>query len=152
MLKYDQIINEERILIYKQTVSKQGLLANMCRSFETCPNVHEPRSVLKDILAREEIMSTGIGGGIAIPHIRRDYISGVNVALGILRQPVEYDAMDGRKVDIVIMILAGAGCHHDHLRCVAKFAGFFKKSQNRNKVTAANSSSEVLALLRAADQ
>ncbi len=87
-----------------------------------------PAEVLLDaLLERERIGTTGIGAGVAIPHVK---VAGVTRAYGVLvrlAQPVDYDAIDGAPVDIVFMLLAPADAKTtQHLKVLAQMSRFLK--------------------------
>ena len=75
--------------------------------------------VLRALTAREELGSTGIGGGVAIPHAR---IAGIDRFFGLfarLERPVDFDAVDEQPVDLVFLLLAPAGADDRHLQALA---------------------------------
>jgi PTS system nitrogen regulatory IIA component len=61
--------------------------------------------VLGEILKREQLGCTGIGGGIAIPHARLQNLKKPFGSMARLRKPIDYDAIDGDPVDIVFLLL-----------------------------------------------
>ena len=70
----------------------------------------EPEDVFSAIMAREKIMSTAIGEGVAIPHGRMADLGEPLVIIGICREPVaDYHALDGKPVKLVILVLVGNG-------------------------------------------
>src|SRR5262245_43573039 len=79
-------------------------------------------AVAHEIEKRDDLGSTGIGGGIAIPHARFREIRKPHGFLVRLRQPVEFDAVDGRGVDIVFLLLLPASSQLDCLNALAAVA------------------------------
>ena len=78
--------------------------------------------ILSALLKREELGSTGTGGGIAVPHAR---IPGINKPFGILvrlRQPIDFDAIDGRPVDLIFLLLLPVESNKEHLNALASAA------------------------------
>lgn len=72
---------------------------------------------------REDLGSTGVGGGVAIPHARLEAVPRAYALLARLREPVEFDAVDERPVDLVCLVLLpslSAGQHLNALACVAR--------------------------------
>jgi PTS system nitrogen regulatory IIA component len=82
-----------------------------------------PAEMISDsLLKREELGSTGTGGGIAIPHAR---ISGLEKPFGILvrlKQPIDFDAIDGQPVDLVFLLLLPAASSKEQLNALASVA------------------------------
>jgi len=84
--------------------------------------VASPQEILEGLLKREEMGSTGIGGGVAIPHCRLNGCTDIHGALIKLREPVEFDAIDGRPVDLVFALLGPEGDAERHLQVLAILA------------------------------
>lgn len=111
----------ERALVDVETGSKQRLLtelsARAARSLSLNAEV-----VSQELLKREELGSTGMGGGVAIPHAR---IPGLATPFGILvrlRKPIGFDAVDGQPVDLVFLLLLPATLTGDPLKVLATVA------------------------------
>jgi PTS system nitrogen regulatory IIA component len=82
-----------------------------------------PDTILTELSKREELGSTGVGDGVAIPHARFSQIDKAFGMLLRLRQPIEFDALDGKPVDIVFMLLlpeSAKGEQLSALACVAR--------------------------------
>ncbi|MCQ8185831.1 PTS sugar transporter subunit IIA [Parvularcula maris] len=83
------------------------------------------RELLQGLLAREQLGSTGLGHGIAIPHTRADVDRLSGIALR-LRRPVEFDAIDNKPVDIAFLLLAPRDDSSSHLKALSRVARTFK--------------------------
>jgi len=80
------------------------------------------REIFDALLQRERLGSTGIGGGIAIPHgkmPRTDRIFGV---FARLERPIDFDALDGDPVDLIFLLIAPEGAGADHLKALSRIA------------------------------
>lgn len=86
-----------------------------------------PEDLLDALLERERIGTTGIGAGVAIPHVK---VAGATRAYGVLVrfvQPIDYDAIDGEPVDVLFMLLAPADAKTtQHLKVLAQMSRFLK--------------------------
>lgn len=78
--------------------------------------------IFEAISNREELGSTGLGNGIAIPHGKIAGLKGVTAVFARLAEPIEFDAVDDEPVDLVIMLLAPAGAGADHLKALSRVA------------------------------
>ena len=100
------------------------------------------------IRRREELMSTGIGLGIAVPHVRLASIPRPMVAVGIHHTGVtDYESLDGKPVHVIVMILAGQGQHAAYIQLLAEITRVLKNDKTREKVLASVDCDEVHALL-----
>jgi PTS system nitrogen regulatory IIA component len=85
----------------------------------------EASDMLERLIIRERLGSTGVGHGIAIPHVRAD-VEGLTGIMLRLRQPVDFEAMDGEPVDLVFMLLAPECDHTHHLKALSRVARTFR--------------------------
>ena len=97
---------------------KTRLLQELTRRAATILDLPAER-ISTEILKREELGSTGTGGGVALPHAR---IQGLNRSFGILarlNKPIDFEAIDGRRVDLVFLLLLPANPAEDQLKALA---------------------------------
>lgn len=83
---------------------------------------HQSSEILDAITSREELGSTGLGNGIAIPHGKIAGLKNVTAVFARLAEPIEFDAVDDEPVDIIVMLLAPAGAGADHLKALSRVA------------------------------
>lgn len=83
---------------------------------------HGAGEILEAITSREELGSTGLGNGIAIPHGKIAGLKGVTALFARLDQPIEFNSVDDQPVDLVVMLLAPAGAGADHLKALSRVA------------------------------
>jgi PTS system nitrogen regulatory IIA component len=111
----------ESALVDVETGSKQLLLTELGARAAKCLSLNA-NLVSQELLKREELGSTGMGGGVAIPHAR---IPGLATPFGILarlRKPIGFDAVDGHPVDLVFLLLLPAISSGDPLKVLATVA------------------------------
>jgi PTS system fructose-specific IIC component/PTS system nitrogen regulatory IIA component len=105
------------------------------------------KNVKKDVLAalheREDLRSTGVLHGIAIPHGKTDAIDGIFGVLGISKHGVDYDAMDGKPVYLIFMIIAPPVKAETHLHILQLIAKFLRNPSFYNDIINAGNEKEV---------
>ena len=130
-------------------------VSSKSRLFETAGAVFaaegglDPHAIAASLSAREKLGSTGWGQGIAIPHGR---IKGLKEARGAfvrLRQPVPFDAPDGKPVSQVFVLLVPEQATDLHLQLLSELAQMFSERAFRDKLTAAASVADLIALFEA---
>lgn len=108
------------------------------------------RSVVYDALfAREKLGSTALGLGVAIPHGR---IKGLKQAVGAfvrLAAPVQFDAPDGKPVDLIFVLLVPEAANEQHLQLLSELAQMFSERAYREKLAAAPDAAALHALFAA---
>ena len=118
---------------------------------EQYPRV-DARPLFNALMERERLGSTGIGEGVAIPHCRLE-CPAMMAAFLLLAEPVDYDAPDGKPVDLVFVLVVPPGETSAHLEVLATLATVFRDPATRDRLRRAGSSGELGAiLLDAADR
>ncbi|MEM1086474.1 MAG: PTS sugar transporter subunit IIA [Pseudomonadota bacterium] len=107
----------------------------------------DTQSVFEAVIERENLGSTGVGEGVAIPHAR---LKGVEKPVGAflrLSEGVNFDAIDGKPCDLIFMLLAPIGSGADHLRALAQVSRAFRDANLREKVRKADHTDAIRAIL-----
>jgi len=86
--------------------------------------------LFSQLVGRERLGSTGIGLGVAIPHCRVDNCAGAIAALFTLEEPIDFEAVDDKPVDVVFALLVPAEAHEQHLQTLAILARTFSEPEN----------------------
>lgn len=142
------LLTPEQIHFFDRTVGKHEALEEIAQLFAHAPQVKDVAELQQGIFRREELMSTGIGLGIAVPHVRLDSVRDLAVAVGICREAVaDYESLDNQPVRLIFMIAAGTGQHAQHVRLLAQIAARLKKPNLREAMLHAKSKDEVLLIL-----
>jgi PTS system nitrogen regulatory IIA component len=112
-------------------------------------NLVEDAGVLREaIFSREEIMSTGIGLGIAVPHARIKGVKNILIAIGINKKGIEdYESLDGTPVRLVFMIIAGEKQHKEYLKLLSQIVKILKKNSRIDHLLEAERADEVIGLI-----
>ena len=102
----------------------------------------------KEVWKREELMSTGIGNRLAIPHVRMGGIRAAAMAVGVSSTGIEdYESLDKEPVHIIVLIAAPQGEHETYIRMLAKVADVLKKDALRRGVLEACDPVEIHRIL-----
>lgn len=116
-----EILREESVLYCTGLKTKHDVLEKLAAVAAAAAG-QNAQTVFEAIDAREQLGSTGLGNGIAIPHGKLPGLHGVTAVFARLDQPVEFDSLDDQPVDLVAMLLAPLGSGADHLKALALFA------------------------------
>ncbi|MCK4998944.1 MAG: PTS sugar transporter subunit IIA, partial [Anaerohalosphaera sp.] len=137
----------EHVVMFDLT-SKRQALQLLIDTVSTHPAVGNAEDAANGIYHREELMSTGIGFGVAVPHVRLKSIIRPVMAVGISKSDItDYESLDGKPVRILFMILAGIGQHAEHIKALAKISGFVRDAELRNCLLNANDPKNIFDLL-----
>jgi fructose PTS system EIIBC or EIIC component len=109
--------------------------------------LQDPDAFHQKILDREKESSTALGSGVAIPHVRLPDLKDIVLAVGFSKVGIDFDAPDGMPVHLVFMIAATRD-HALYLKIVSRIAWLVRNEQLRNSIFSANSSEDVMAILK----
>jgi len=144
------IISLERI-VFLNSFSKREALLSLAENISAAPEITNPQELSRELLRREELMSTAIGCGIAIPHIRLSSISDLVISVGISRTDImDFQTLDGEPVRLLLMIAAAYNQHAYYLQTLSFFSARLKNGNLRNALLASNDRQEVYAILTGA--
>jgi PTS system nitrogen regulatory IIA component len=107
----------------------------------------DQKTVIEALLERARLGSTGVGEGVAIPHARVEGLERPIGGFAHLRDPVDFEAIDERKADLVFMLLAPTDSGAEHLRALARVARVFRQESIRAALRRAQTADAVLAIL-----
>ena len=147
MIKVFKLLSLERIKIL-QPGPKSEILKELCRLISTSETINDREELEKAVFEREKIMSTSIGLGIAIPHVRLKSVTEMTMAVGVIKEGIDYEAFDDLPVRIIIMIAAPEGSHREYLSVLARIALLLKNSTIRNNILKAEQTEEIFELLK----
>lgn len=91
-------------------------------------------AIAASVRVRESSMSTGIGLGIGLPHASTDLVSDVVAAIGVSRKGLQFDALDGKPVDLVLLFLVPRGQFQKHVHTLSNIAKLLHSSNFRDRL------------------
>ncbi len=134
--------------VFLDNCTKRAVIESMCGLLSETPEVTDPDELRDAIYRRERLLSTGIGLGIGIPHVRLESVCNLVVCLAVVRPPLaDYESIDGIPVEVVAMIAAGAEQHAHHLRLVSELSRVFRDRSRRDRILSAGSCEELYSLV-----
>lgn len=107
----------------------------------------DPRQVAERLAAREKLGTTGFGGGIAIPHARIEGLERVRGLIARLATPVDFHAVDGLPVDLVVLLVSPVDAGGAHLKALARVSRMLRDASFADKLRGAGSRDAIHALL-----
>ena len=108
-------------------------------------------AVFQALRAREEVLSTGIGEGIAIPHAKTPHVDQLLVAAGVSPRPVDYDALDGRPAYLFFMLLGPESAASAHVKALGRISRLLRRDDLREALRLAPDAASVLRLVAASE-
>ena len=142
----DLLIGPDAVLAHAKATGKKALLAELAGKASVLFRIDE-RKLFDRLLERERLGSTGIGGGIAIPHGRLATVAKPVGVFARLAHPVDFDAIDERPVDVVFLLVTPEGAGADHLKALARVSRLLRDRGLVEKLRATEKADALYALL-----
>ena len=127
-MKIADFLSPSDVAIDVAAANKQKLLSALARKAGSILDVL-PAHILAELRKREELGSTGVGGGVALPHARFHQVGKPTGMLVRLRKPIDFDAVDGEPVDIVFLLLLPETPDGEQLGALASIARKLRKPE-----------------------
>ncbi len=141
------VLTPERVILLDRS-SKEEILTRLVDLLAETPFVKNRDKLLKGILDREKLMSTGIGFGIGVPHVRIDSVTDLVMAVAVCRTPVaDYTSLDEAPVQIVCMLAARPDQHAKYIRTLSAISSRLKDASCREQIIALDDPSTICKLL-----
>ena len=134
----------------RATGKKQVLQILAKRAAETV--LLNERDLLDTLLKREQLGSTGVGNGVAIPHGKSDKLENIVGFFAQLDQPVDFDAVDGEPVDLIFLLLAPETAGAQHLKALAMISRLMRNENMLDKLRGTTTPAALHALLISMDE
>ncbi len=146
-MDFTSYIQPDGIILLQET-TKTEVLLRLTDTAAALGRISDKDQLIKDIFYREQLMSTGIGLGIAIPHVRFPQVNTPLIVMGI--QPAginDYPSIDDEPVKIVVMILVGTNQHKEHIRLLSQIVAFLKSDDIIPRLLAAPTAQAVHTII-----
>ncbi len=137
-------LSEETVFIGLSAPDKKTLLCDLVERLTQACGYPDPQQLVDIILEREADISTGIGAGVAVPHANQAPVEGIMLGAATLAPPLEFDAIDGQPVDLVFLVLTGAGKAGLHLKILARISRMSHKQELLRTLAGAATAREFL--------
>ncbi len=141
-----KFLSPERV-VFLEGSQKENALKTLCAVLAISPLVPNEEELATAIFRREELMSTGIGFGVGVPHVRLEGVQDLVMALGIAREPLtDYASLDEVPVQIVCMVAADSTQHPQYIRALSAISSRLKDESVRNALIAAKDAGSAFKL------
>ncbi len=142
------MINKDVIKVPLESSAKEGIFRELIDLLAEAGKIDNPEAIYDAVIAREDLMSTALENGIAIPHAKTNAVSRMTMAIGILPEGADCQALDGKPSHVFFLILAPPDQSGPHIEALSEIANATKSSSFRRLLISAVSPEEILELFR----
>ena len=150
-MKILDILRKETILTDLKAKDKKGVIEELVASVSQVTGINS-RELVQVLLERERLGSTGIGGGIGIPHGKLANLESLIMGFGLSHKGVDFESMDGRPTHLFFLLITPENSTGLHLKFLARISRILKNDSFKKKLMKAASSNEVYSIIGEVDE
>ena len=146
-MKITTFLKREFIIEELQAATKEAVLAELAAVLLPAGSTDDQDNMVRVLMDRERLGSTGIGDGIAIPHGKIGGLDDLRIAIGRSHQGVDFNALDGKPAHLFFLLMAPENSAGQHLKVLARISRLLKDNVLRKNLMEAKSAAELFNLL-----
>lgn len=127
---------------------KMGVIEELVSLISNTKKVKNKKALLEAIIKREELESTGIGEGVAVPHARTDAVKDVAIAFGLSKEGVEFDSVDRKPANFIFLVVAPKKKDIEYIKLLASVARLLSRGDFRKRAKKVSSYKEMIELIK----
>lgn len=150
-MKILDVLQKEAILADLKSKDKKGILEEMATPLAGIAHITRD-SLVKVLMERERLGSTGIGGGIGIPHGKLKNLDSLALGFGLSKKGVDFESMDGRPTHIFFLLVTPESSTGLHLKLLARISRILKNDIFKEKLMNAGNRDEIYEAIKEKDE
>lgn len=148
-MRLQDFASADLVAIDVAAADKQELLTRLVDLLLQSKRVRDADSLMRELIKREQVMSTGIGGGIAIPHALTNDIEALTIVFGRTAAPIDFQALDSHPVDLVFMLVGPKSAASLYVKLLARVSRLLQNEAFKERLRGAAQPDEILEAFRA---
>ena len=133
-MRLTDILSENRIKIPLANTEKEKIIEEMVGVIADSVKLENKAEILKAVLDREAVMSTGVGDEVAIPHGKTESLNEIIAALGITKDPIDFNSLDDKPVRLVWLLIGPQDKTGPHLKALSRISRLMHKKEFRERL------------------
>jgi len=146
-MEVNEFINKNLIKMKLESNNKDSVIKELIEIMAKNDVITDKEEVIKKAMEREEKGTTGVGKGVAIPHVKSDAVKRPAVAFGRSDQGIDYGSMDEKPSYLFFLITVPEESHNEHLKLLAQLSRNLVHDDFRDKLLAAKDEAEIMSIL-----
>jgi len=146
-MRISELLNEKNVVVPLVAEDKHSAISELIDVLAPDSKVEDLEAVRSAVFEREELMSTGVGKGLALPHAKTKGVRDTVAALGITSTPIEFEAVDSEPVRIVFLLVGPPDAKSSHVRILSRISRLMHRKDVRDGILGSKSTADLLKLL-----
>ena len=143
-----ELLSVERVKVPLGSRTKSDVLQELVELVTRGRSDGDIGPILASVRERELVLSTGVGGGVAIPHGKTPHIDQLVLAAGIAPEPIDFDALDGKPVRLFFLLVGPESASGAHVKTLSRISRLLRRESLRTDLLAARSPEDFLRMIR----
>ena len=139
---------DNRLVLFLDVQSRDQALSTLIDALDSNHKLKDKEAFYQAVLAREKIVSTGIGMGVAVPHAKLPHYDEFFIAIGIQKLGVEWKALDSAPVRLIFLIGGPDDKQTEYLQLLSRLTLAIKDVERRKRMLAATTADEIIQLFQ----
>jgi len=147
LVPINRLIDESLVLTDLKPAPKREILRLLVERARENGLIEDEENLLEKLIDRESLVSTAVGRGIALPHLRKPsskYVHGPRIVVGMCREGLDFNSLDGGKTHLVFLILTDS--ETVHLRVMARITGILRDEEVLNALLKAKTAKQIIGI------
>ena len=150
-MKIMEFLNEQAVSAELKSTTKDDVIRELVDLLAGAQSIKEPEKLVKILLERESLGSTGIGQGVAIPHGKCSAVKSLVAAFGLSPKGIDFDSLDGEPVYIFFLLVAPEDSAGPHLKALARISRLLKDKYFRETLRSVKDKKTLLKIIAQED-
>ncbi len=142
------LLTPDRVRIPLGSRSKDEVLAELVGLATAGREPQVAASILRSVREREDVLSTGVGGGVAIPHGKTTVVDELILAAGVSKVPIDFDALDGDPVQLFFLLIGPESGSASHIKALSRISRLLRRQSLRDALREASDAGAFLEIVR----
>ena len=150
-MKIMDFLNKKAVTAGLKAADKEGVIRELVELLAKAADIRNREELVRALLTRESLGSTGIGQGIGIPHAKSAGVKDLVAAFGVSQKGINFDSLDGEPVYIFFLLIAPEESAGPHLKALARISRMLKDKYFREMLMKAKDEKEILRVIQDED-
>ena len=146
-----ELLTPDRIKIPLASTEKDALLRELVEIVGGATASGDGEEVLRAVREREQVLSTGIGNGVAIPHGKSAAVGSLVLAAGVTPKGVDFEALDGQPVQLFFLLVGPESASGEHVKALSRISRLLRRDTFRSRLVAAATPQEFFSVIAEAE-
>ena len=143
-----ELLSAERVKVPLDSRTKSDVLQELVELVTSGRDSADTGAILSSVREREMVLSTGVGGGVAIPHGKTPHIDQLILAAGVAPEPIDFDALDGKPVRLFFLLVGPESASGAHVKALSRISRMLRRESLRTDLLTARSPEDFLRMIR----